>query len=351
MNKVGMNKSEIEPTFLQNEVAFDKALQSWQDGQSSPIFTIKTGVFIQSLTLFNSTDVNLSGYIWQHYPDSMERIKLKEGEVGFILPEQVSTGNDISPREVYRIRENNEETIGWYFEARLRQPFDYALYPFDHKTLSVRLWAKDFADNVILVPDYQAYNTSGANNIFGIEKEIVLKNWHLDGTYFDYKYSDYDTNFGIDNYIGPSGFPELRYNLVIKRKFENAFMVYVLPLFLVAILLFTALLIVNDKKRHFTKIVFSTSRFIVTAACLFLVVVLLHTQLRKQFLGGGIVYIEYFYILIYVLLVLATLHVYLFSVRTGGLWGLIVWRDNLISKIIFWPLLLSAMILITLVVR
>ena len=81
--------------------------------------------------------------------------------------------------------------------------------------------------------------------MFGIEDSIVLGTWDLERTFFDYKLSSYDTNFGIPGYIGQQGFPELHYNIVVKRKFENAFILYLLPLFLVAALLFAALMTVS----------------------------------------------------------------------------------------------------------
>lgn len=54
------------------------------------------------------------------------------------------------------------------------------------------------------------------SDIFGIEENIVLGTWERKNTYFDYKLSNYDTNVGIDNYIGQEGFSELHYNFVVK---------------------------------------------------------------------------------------------------------------------------------------
>lgn len=308
---------------------------------------VKTGIFIQSLKFFNSTEVNISGYIWQRYQRGLqESIMPDSSQVGFILPEQVNSGSDIDPREVYRYCTANEETIGWYFEATLRQPFDYSKYPFDHKTAWVRMWHRDFSKNVILVPDFGAYQKTGLADIFGIEKTIVLGTWERENTFFDYELTSYDTNFGIPNYIGQRGFPELRYNFVVKRKFENAFIVYLLPLFLVAALLFAALLTVSNDQELSGRLGFSTSGFIGACSALFFVVMLAHIQLREQFAGSGIVYIEYFYILMYALLVVATANVYFFSLRPRW-FKLFLYEDNIIFKVAYWPVVLSCLILIT----
>ncbi len=352
---VKMNNYDVEPTPLENAQAADAYLKAnWEDRLSSsttamgPTTKVKTGIFIQSLQFSSASEVNLSGYIWQRYQDGVhDDIKPSSGEVGFVLPEQVNTGNDINPREVYRDREGDEEVIGWYFEATLRQSFDYVDYPFDHKTVWVRMWPREFSKNIVLVPDFGAYKSTGLNDVFGIEKNIVLGTWVRENTYFDYKLKSYDTDFGMSHYIGQDNFPELHYNFVLKRKFENAFVVYLLPLFLVAALLFSALLTVSSNDKLSSKFGFSVSGFIGACSALFFVVMLAHIQLREQFAGSATVYIETFYILMYALLVAATANTYLFSVNSGRWLKIIQYQDNIIAKVAYWPVVLSCLIVIT----
>ncbi|MEJ2323014.1 MAG: hypothetical protein P8Z31_12020 [Gammaproteobacteria bacterium] len=355
---VHVHRYEVEPTQLVNHQAVEDYLGSHavsrmadEDGGVQPPLMIRTGLFIQSLEFFNSSEVNLSGYIWQHYVDGLhDAIRPGPSEAGLVLPEQVNSGSDIEPREVYRIRHGNEEVIGWYFEATLRQLFDYSRYPFDHKTVWVRLWPRDFSRNIILVPDFDAYAATGVEDLFGIDKRIVLGAWEWEDTYFDYQLSDYDTNFGIHDYIGQKGFPELHFNFVIKRKFGNAFIVYLLPLLLVASLLFAAMLTISDKDKLSDRLGFNVSGFIGACSALFFVILLSHIQLREQFAGTSIVYIEYFYIMMYVMLVAATVNTYLFATRSGILGNVILYEDNIIPKITFWPVVLGSMILLTLAV-
>jgi hypothetical protein len=352
---VQMNEYDVEPTQIVNAQAANDYLKSnWEDRlsrsapQTEPTTKIKTGIFIQSLKFFDSTEVNLAGYIWQRYKDGEhDDIKPSASEVGFVLPEQVNTGDDIEPREVYRVRDGDEEVIGWYFEATLRQPFDYLDYPFDHKTVWVRMWPKEFSRNIVLVPDFDAYKSTGLDDIFGIEKSIVLGTWMRQNTFFDYKLSSYGTNFGIADYIGQEDFPELHYNFVVKRKFENAFIIYLLPLFLVATLLFSALLTVSTNDKLSNRLGFNVSGFIGACSALFFVVMLAHIQLREQFPGSATVYIEYFYILMYALLVVATANTYLFSTNTGKWCKVIHYNDNIIAKVAYWPVVLSCLIIIT----
>jgi hypothetical protein len=327
--------------------------KNWEDyvtaknGTIEPTLRVKTGIFIQSLHFHDSTEVQLTGYIWQRYQDGLhDSIKPKPGEVGFVLPQEVNS--NFEPQEAYRVRSANEEVIGWYFEASLRQPFDYSTYPFDHTKVAIRLWHKLFSRNVVLVPDFAAYTGAGHTAFFGIEKNIVLNNWERGNTYFGYSLSNYDTDFGIPNYVGQQSFPELNYNFVVKRKFQNAFIVYLLPLLLVAMLLFAALLTNSNKAEDVKGLGSSVSGFIGTASALFFVVMLAHIQLRGQFAGNGIVYIEYFYILMYVLLVLATANTYIFAIRPKRGCGFILYQDNIVIKAGYWPVVLGSLVLITL---
>lgn len=348
-----MNSYTPEAEQLENnKIALNYLNKHWenhQQGDSNKLVKIKTGIFIQSMQFYNSNDVNLTGYIWQRYSEGQrDSLGLDSLEVGFILPEQVNTGSDIVPREEYRIYENNEELIGWYFEATLRQPFDYSSYPFDHQEVWIRMWPKNFSDNVVLIPDFEAYPSTRKSDLFGIEENIVLGEWNLKNTFFDYIPSSYNTDFGILNYKGQKEFPELHFNIVVKRKVENAFFVHILPIFLVAVLLFAALLTVSYNEKLTTRLGFNVINFIAASSALLFAIVISHIQLRKQFEGTETVYIDYFYILMYVVMVILNVNVYLFSVSEGRSKSLIQYNDNLIIKVAFWPFILSSLILISL---
>lgn len=350
---VQMNQYDVPPTQLVNEQAANQYLKKhWESStnpsssHSEPLRKIKTGIFIQSLDFSSSSQVHITGYIWQRYQNTIDDdIKPTLGEVGFILPEQVDS---TEAKEVYRVQYENEELIGWYFDATLRQPFNYRNYPFDHKTIWVRMWAKNFSHNIVFIPDYSAYHSTGLNDIFGIEKNIVLGTWTRENTFFNYHLSSYDTNFGITEYVGQTGFPELHYNFVVKRIFENAFIVYLLPLLLVSMLLFAALLTVSKDNDLSNRHGFSTSGFIAASSTLFFVVMLAHIQLREEVAGATIVYIEYFYIIMYVILVSATANTYLFATQAAPWLAFIHYEDNLIPKLAYWPVILSSLVGITL---
>ncbi|TMV05630.1 hypothetical protein FGK63_16435 [Ruegeria sediminis] len=341
---VKMNHFEGDPTQLPDEAAVENYLQS---NGLDPEYRVRTGIFIQSLNFLGASDVQISGYIWQHYEHGKhDAIKPAPGEIGFLLPEAVDVADAIL-EEAYRIQQSSGELIGWYFEQRLRQSFDYTNYPFDHKTVWVRFWPKEFDAEIVLVPDFSAYPHTGLGDIFGIDERIVMGTWERENTFFDYKLSDLDTNLGIEKNRVREELPELHYNFVIKRKFENAFIVHMVPLFVVTTLLFGAVMTVTRRQTLVDRHDFSTSTVIGTCSVLFFVVLLAHVQLREGFAGSPVIYMEYFYFLMYMLLLGVSVNTYLFVAEAMPSLWIIHYKDNLIPKAAFWPVVLACMVAIT----
>ena len=112
-----MNQYTLEPTQLVNEEAVNDYLRKNLEsragvatGNIEQAKKIKTGIFIQSLKFFNSTEVNLSGYICQRYQNGLhDDIKPGLNELGFIGPEQGKSGSEIEAYEVYRVHNADEE--------------------------------------------------------------------------------------------------------------------------------------------------------------------------------------------------------------------------------------------------
>ncbi|MCA0873990.1 hypothetical protein LCL97_24485 [Seohaeicola saemankumensis] len=339
-----MNHFEADPTQLNDQGAVDSYLQV-QDYR--PEYQVRTGIFVQSLEFLGASDVRVSGYVWQHFEDGVhDAIKPGLGEAGFLLPERVDVGSGLV-EQAYRHRQDGTEVIGWYFEQTLRQTFDYKDYPFDHKTVWIRLWPNGFSDDILLVPDFGAYPKTGIKDIFGIDERIVMGTWERENTYFDYKLSDLSASFGLARLPVRAGYPELHYNFVVKRKFGNAFIVHMVPLFVVATLLFGAMMTVTRHEPLADRHDFSTSSVIGTCSVLFFVVLLAHVQLREGFAGSPVIYMEYFYFLMYFLLLGVSVNTYFFASEAIPSLRIIHFRDNLIPKAAFWPVVLASMAIIT----
>jgi len=75
--------------------------------------------------------------------------------------------------------------------------------------------------------------------------------------------------------------------------------------------------------------------------------VLAHIQVRNQFTESGLVYIEYFYLLMYLAIIFCAANLYLFSLGKFRYLGIIHYRDNLIFNLAYWPVILGAMAIAT----
>ncbi|UUV06076.1 MULTISPECIES: hypothetical protein [Ruegeria] len=341
---IELNHFEGDPTQLPDQAAVDAYLCKLD---VAPDYRLRTGIFIKSFSFLGASDVQLTGYIWQHYKaGEHDAIIPAEGEAGFLLPEAVDTANGLI-EQAYRLPQPDGVLIGWYFEQTLRQSFDYTSYPFDHKTVWVRFWPASFEANVALVPDFDAYPATGPDDIFGIDNRIVMGTWERENTYFDYKLSNLDTTLGIRQNAYQTNTPELHYNFVIKRNFANAFIVHMIPLLVVVMLLFGAVMTVTRREGLVERHDFSTSSVIGTCSVLFFVILLAHVQLREGFAGSPVIYMESFFFLMYFMLLAVSINTYLFASEAVPSLRIIHYRDNLIPKASFWPFVLLCMVAIT----
>ncbi|HNJ13843.1 MAG TPA: hypothetical protein PLN43_09730 [Anaerolineales bacterium] len=319
-------------------------LASQMKGEA-PIY-IPTGVFIQSLKFDSANDVILTGFVWQRYANDVPA----EIERGFVIPEGDS---EIFVREdtaVYKKQQGNETLYGWYINISLRQVFDYSHYPFDRQDIWLRLWHLNFDRNVILVPDFSAYHLESVwpqdgKTFPGIERDFVLERLSLERTYFSYHYNHYNTNFGIDSYDAHTVFPELYFNVGVRRDVLDAFVAYMIPMFILILMSFGVQFIVTQDPEKMTMHGISTTGLIAYYASLFFIGILAQLDIRRTLNAPGVVYIEYFYFVLYIILLLQTVNSVVFAASDRVEW--LEYKDNLIPKVVFFPVTLGLMYLIT----
>lgn len=314
------------------------------DTKSDQLFRyIPTGVFIQSLSFSSSNDVNITGYLWQKFLTSDS--SKSAVSPSFVFPEQVG-GNEA--KLAYEHVREDHTIYGWYFDVTLRQKFNYLDYPLDHKTVWIRISPSYFDRNTILLPALDDYQSTNIGETFGLEKDLVLGNWEINESFFDYKMVSYDTNFGTEFKEQHYEYPELYFNVVVKRKFLNSFVINLVPLLTVAILLFALLMTVTGEPKKRDALGFNFTGVISIVSALFFVVMISHIQLRQQFSEDGIVYIEYFFLLMYFLMIMLIINTYIFSRGKMASAPFIMNNDNLQPKLYFWPFTLGVMAIVTL---
>lgn len=305
-----------------------------------PIF-VPAGIFVQSIEFTSPSNLFLKGFMWQKITDELHS-DLTEG---FVMPD----GTGIQLSEAFRRKEGNVETVGWDFEVTLRQDMDYSRFPFDHDTVWIRLWHKDFDRNVMLVPDLEAYSLMNPVSRPGLEEDLTLPGWVIKGSFFTYRPENYNTNFGIPGYLGKEASPELYFNIVLERGILNAIVSHIIPLLIVSILLFAVLAAATKDAAKAKEIGFNPSSVLRLTSALFFVVLLAHIQLRNTIKVQEVLYLEYFYFSMYLLIMLVSLHSFLFTNKQLHI-RFLDYENSLVPKLLFWPILLGLQFGITVLV-
>ena len=312
-----------------------------QSNQTVPIY-IPTGIFLQTLKFEEANNVFVSGYLWQKY----NRKKHAQVAQGFMMPDAI-TATDLGRWiEVYRYQEGEEEVIGWYFEVTLRQPFDYTRYPFDSKKIRLRLLPKEVTQNTILVPDLASYARLLPRQLPGIDHNLLLPGWKIRRSFFDYQFNLYDTNFGRPTFSTQTRVPELYFTVVATRNFITVFISNFMPILVVTFMMFGIELIITNQAQAEDARKFSALEIISVGGGVIFIVLLDQLNLRSNIVTASLIYIEYIYFALYFVIILITLNALLIAL--GSKCWLIQYRDNIIPKLLYWPVLLGVLLFLTL---
>ena len=308
--------------------------------QRAVTYRIPTGVLVQSFEFLNANNVQVAGYVWQKYPASLPA----DVSRGFVLPEAVADA--YSAEEVYRFAADGAEVIGWYFDASLRQSFDYHRYPFDRQDVWLRLWHRDFDRDVVLVPDLASYRDLDPTTLPGLEEQFVYGGWQPEYAAFSYATNDYNTTLGFPPGEAAGTYPELYFNLGIKRAFLGPFFDHVVFAIVAALLLFAILALTTTGEE--TRQRFGVSTFGVLGSCsgLLFAVVLKHNQIRTVVSPRQITYLETLPFVLYLFILLVSLN----AILLASPWHLklVEYKDNILPVLLYWPLLLSLLLVVTL---
>lgn len=328
------------PVVTQGEVDAFLAGSAPPAGTDGVVHRIPTGVFVQSLEFVSATNVEVSGYVWQEYADTVPATIPR----GFVLPEAVEDAYETT--EAYRRRVLGGEVIGWYFHAILRQSFDYGRYPFDRQDMWLRLWHEDFVQGLVLVPDLKSYADLTPGSLPGLEQDFVYEGWDPEFAVFSYARNRYNTDFGFGSTVRRGVRPELYYSVGLKRDFLGPLLDHGIPLGVVALLLFATLLLTTNDEHWRTRLGSGAYRLIEYAAVLMFAVILEHNQIRSSIATQQLAYVEYIPLVLYIAILVVSLNAIVFD--SSNRVGWIEYQDNLLPKLLYWPLLLGALLTITL---
>ena len=293
---------------------------------------VPTGVFIQTLEILSPNNIAVTGYVWQKYAKNVPETIAR----GFVLPDAA----DRTITEAYRWSDAESETIGWHVKATIRQNFNYAKYPLDQQDFRLRIWHRDLDKNVVLVPDLGSYKILHPLARAGLEKDFVLPGWAIERTQFSSRVRNRPTTYGIGTAQEDTS-SELSFDVVINRRIIEPVFSSLLPLAVCAFMVFSLLLIVKESTRP--NVVQILSAF----SGLFFVVILSELDLRRRVSGASILYIEYYYFVMYGTILCSAL----ITLTNGwpGHFPRIEQREHFLPKLLFWPVILSTLAVITLV--
>lgn len=319
------------------EVALHKFQNTIKAANETPgeLVRVPTGIFLQSLEFSSANNVIVTGYIWQDDPYG----NTSGLSLGVIFPE----AEQIQISKAY----DDGSVSGWYFWAVLRQPFDYSKYPFDCEDVWIRIWHKDFHNSNILVPDLDSYEVIRPDTKPGLEYDFVLEGWEVQDSFFSYRINSYNTDFGIEDRKNNVSL-ELYFNIGTERIFMSSFISDMVPIIVVTLLLFAVLMISTKHEQKKDMYGFDSLQVLTYCAALFFVLIISHVSLREKLPTDGIIYLEYFYFILYFAILIVSVNSILLASNIRC--NFINYEDNLIVKLLFWPVITMLALGITLVV-
>lgn len=315
-------------------------LRSFIEGVDTPngIFTrpetIPTGIQVQSLQFPDPTSITVNGYIWQRYAGDSRVAR------GFALPQQI--GEEAIIEEIQREVVDGDEVIIWYIGVTLRQVYDTARFPFDHRNIQIRITPMDLTANVILTPDLDAYDLINPQLLPGVDSQVNINNWSLESSRFSYAQQRTATNFGLSDQRRANNY-ELRFSIQAQRAYLGPFIAYLLPGMVAAIMTFAYL--VSGRRVGDNDEIVSALNY---AAALFFVIAVIHTALRDQIAAVDITYMEYLYISLYFAII--TVAANIFVVARYPSWSIVRYQNYLVPKVLYWPLFAGTMLIVTLLI-
>ncbi len=301
---------------------------------------VPTGIYIQRMEFEDSYNLNVGGTIWQKYPLSLaDSVK-----IGFSLP-QISPFAEASYiEERYRKTIASKEgegghlLVGWDFRVTLRLNFNYGDFPLDKRHINIEIAPLDLNDNLIFTPDLASYNYTNPSKKSGLNHKIKISGSEVLTSYFNYSIESYDADFGYGVKRIFEKVPVLHYNVQLRRKLLNAFVTYLIPIFVVLIMMF--ILITSTTKTV------ERQGIIESMAAFAFVLVFSHIDMRKEIVTAELIYVEFFYFITYLLILMTTYNLVTYAKVNNKVFD---FNDNQVFKALFFPIFYFLILIVTLV--
>jgi hypothetical protein len=134
----------------------------------------------------------------------------------------------------------------------------------------------------------------------------------------------------------------------MSRQIISAFIAYIVPPLVALVMLFGVLLLTTRLRERQESAGWNSTNVLAYTAALFFVVIVSHVNLRQQVSASGVLYLGWFYFLTYLAILLVSINAVVFILASEQ--RLIQLEDNLISKLLYWPVLTFALLVINVAV-
>lgn len=301
------------------------------------MLSVPTGMLVQTVNFTSAYSFSVSGYVWQKYRDRADTSIL-----GVEFPENESVtmedayDDSIGPGEYVR---------GWRFNAEIRQPFEYRRYPLDKEEIWIRMQPKGLNQSVMLEPDFMSYRKTGGA-MFGIDQSLVLPQWKILGTNFSYAKNTSSSSYGRGEFRNQGEYPGLYFSIHIRRNIFDAFISQFIPLMVIILMLFS-ILWVGRKNDAPGLLGFNALSGASGCSAVFFIVIYNHISIRNMLGAPGVVYMECFFFVTYLAILYVSLNSILVAVDHKTTF--INHGDNLISRLLYWPLVTGILFVCTFV--
>ena len=302
--------------------------------QNYEYLIIPTGIFINHISYINQNQLEIGFFLWQRFTDKVHTTIKHD----ILLPKVAKSEKKV----LYRGQLNGAEVVLWEVKCVLDQLADFTNYPFDINAVRIKIWPNEFDKKIILVPDFNAYNFVGPTFLPGLAHKNFLAGFNPIKSFFSYKETAYNVNFGIYNFgnfgiydqLDKVNIPELYFNIIPQRRMLDIIITDLAPIIIIAFFIFYLFMTIE---------IHSYTMFR-SGATVFFGLLLAHMRFRSKVPSNQFVYFDCLYLVLYVMILLLAI----LSVLNILFVKRVQYKGNLISKLLYWPIVLGSIFFLTL---
>ncbi|WP_406115536.1 hypothetical protein [Kitasatospora purpeofusca] len=294
---------------------------------------IPTGLAIQTAQFTDANNIRLTGYLWQRLPADADT-----KTANLDLPAAVDGG---ATEQVYlHTNSDNTKTVGWKLRTTLREQFDYSHYPLDRQVIWSTMWPK--TPGTVLVPDFAAYPPWEPEQNLGLYTGMVTGEWNTHFSAFSMGESTTRSTLGSTDTTTDATIPTLHFSAGVTREFLSPLLDRLVPLIVITLLVFASLFVVTTDNDRRSLAGFSTWTVIGFCGAMMLVVAVQHSSLRSTTGSTGVVYAEYFYFILYLVIALVAFNVVEYT--STRRFAFLDWNGNMAARLLYWPVVTTLLL-------